>query len=1016
MRVLIVEDSEDDMFLMLRELRRGGYTVEHLRVETSDAMETALEQQQWDIVIADYSLPAFSAPEALQLLQSRRLDLPFIIVSGTIGEETAIAAMKAGAHDYLIKGNLSRLVPAVERELREAQERRQRHLAEQALRQSEQRFRAIFDSTFQFMGLLTTEGLIVEGNRTALNVVAVDLEDVIGKPFWETPWWTHDLEQQEKLKQAIVSAANGELVRFESHHIWADGSLAFVDFSLKPVFDEEGKVIMLIPEGRDITDRKKAEAAFQKSQRQYQILTESAPVGIFRTDAEGNCVYVNQKCSQMTGITFEEALGSGWSKALHPDDRDRIFSQWQRATQDHLHFALEYRFQRLDGSIIWVFGQAVAEQQNGEEISGYVGTITDITERKQVEEELHILSTALSSAVEGISQLDTHGRYLTVNVAYAAMVGYQPQAMIGMAWQETIHPQDQAKMAAAYQEMLKNGKVEVETRGIRQDGSTFYKQLVMVTTYNKQQQFIGHYCFAKDITERKQIEEKIRQQAALLDITTDAICVRDLDHNILFWNKGAEHLYGWQSTEVLGKNAIELLSKPGKNLAQFETIQTILLQEGQWHGELEKITKNGKNIISESRWTLVRDEDGNPQSILTVSNDITEKKQLEAQFLRAQRLESLGTLASGIAHDFNNILTPILAAAQLLPLKLPNLDERNHQLLNLIEDSAKRGSDLVKQILAFARGAEGKRVPLQIRHLLLEVGKVIKQTFPKNIEIYRNIPTKDLWTVSVDGTQLHQVFMNLCVNARDAMPNGGRLSLAAENQLIDEAYHRMNLEAQMGSYVVITITDTGIGIAPELLDRIFDPFFTTKDPGKGTGLGLSTVLGIVKNHGGFVKVYSEVGHGTEFKVYLPAVKDQVALPSGNQLLLKGNQQCILIVDDEILIQQVTKTTLETHNYRTLLASNGVEAINVYAEHKDDISVVLMDMMMPSMDGLTAIRTLQTLNPQVKVIATSGLTSNQELAQRSGMIIQGFLSKPYTTKDLLDTLQKVLSQEYEKDSL
>ncbi len=525
LHVLIVEDSEDDMLLILRELRHGGYTLDYLRVDTATAMQAALDRQPWDIVIADYSLPAFSGPDALKLLQSQGLDLPFIIVSGTIGEETAVAAMKAGAHDFLSKGKLARLLPAVERELRDAEERRKRRSAELAL---------------------------------------------------------------------------------------------------------------------------------------------------------------------------------------------------QEAT--------------------------------------------------------------------------------------------------------------------------------------------------------------------------------------------------------------------------------------------------------------------------------------------------AEKQQLEAQFLRVQRLESLGTLASGIAHDFNNILTPILAAAQIIPLRTPNLDQKNLELLKLLEDSAKRGADLVKQILAFARGVEGKRTPLQVRHLLSEVIKVARQTFPKSITIATDIPTTNLWTVSADATQLHQVFMNLCVNARDAMPDGGKLSLAIANQFVDEAYTRMNLEARIGFYVTITVTDTGIGIPTNLIDLIFDPFFTTKEQGKGTGLGLSTVLGIVKSHGGFVQVYSEVGSGSQFKVYLPAIADTETPQEEEQALSSGNQELILIVDDEPLIRQVAQTILENHNYRTLLASDGIEAIAVYAQHKSEISAVLMDMMMPSMDGLTAIRTLQKLNPKVRVIATSGLASNFQLSEESRIDVKAFLAKPYTAKELLDALQKVVRKD------
>jgi two-component system, cell cycle sensor histidine kinase and response regulator CckA len=638
LRVLIVEDSEDDTFLVLRALRRGGYNVDYVRVDNPTAMQAALAQEVWDIVIADYTLPEFSAPAALKLLQSQQQDLPFIIVSGTIGEEVAVAAMKAGAHDYLIKGQLTRLVPAVERELREATER----------------------------------------------------------------------------------------------------------------------------------------------QKQRQTL---------------------------------QAL------------------------------------------------------------------------------------------------LDT--------------------------------------------------------------------------------------------------EQKIREQAALINIASDAIFLCDLDNHIIFWNNGAERLYGWTAEEVSGKKASSLLYR--ELLPQVAEIPQVVFDQGAWQGELQKINKDDVRVIVATRLTLVRDAAGQPQSILSVDTDITEKKQLEAQFLRVQRLESLGTLASGIAHDFNNILTPILAIAQMMSVKADYGEEQRQHFLQIIEDSAKRGAGLVKQILAFAQGVEGERLPLQVRHLLSEMVQVARQTFPKTIEIDTNIPATDLWPVAADATQLHQVLMNLCVNARDAMPAGGTLSLAAENRLIAESDTHLNLEAQAGMYVVMTITDTGMGISPTILDRIFDPFFTTKEVGKGTGLGLSTVLGIVKNHGGFVQVSSEVPIGTQFEVYLPAIEETVSASIGQQSLASGSQELILIVDDEPLIQQVTQVALEINNYRTLLANNGVEAIALYTAHHQEIRVVLMDSMMPTMDGLTACRALQQINPQVRIIATSGLTSNSLFATGASIGITEFLAKPYTIEELLETVRTVLNR-------
>ncbi len=501
--------------------------------------------------------------------------------------------------------------------------------------------------------------------------------------------------------------------------------------------------------------------------------------------------------------------------------------------------------------------------------------------------------------------------------------------------------------------------------------------------------------------ERKRAERKIREQAALLNVATDAIFVCDLKNQILFWNKAAERLYGWKEEEAIGKQTIQLWQE--KNLSQLQSAFNILLKNGAWEGELKQTTKLGNIIIVESRWTLVPEFDNKAQAILVVNTDITQKKQLEAQFFRAQRLESIGTLASGIAHDLNNVLAPILMTAQLLESQLR--DERSQRLLPILISNAKRGANLVKQVLSFTRGIEGERALTQIKHLLTEIQQIIKETFPKSIQVSINIYPQ-LWTVIGNATQLHQVLMNLCVNARDAMPQGGKLEISAENLFIDENFANMNIEAKVGNYILVSITDTGVGIPSDIVDRIFEPFFTTKELGKGTGLGLSTVLGIVKSHGGFINVTSDVNKGSKFQVYLPAQQIPETIEDSETELPQGNGELILVVDDEDSIRNVTKTSLETYNYKIITACDGIEAIALYAEHRDKIEIVLTDMIMPAMDGLTTIRTLQKINPAVKIIAVSGLISSDKINSATEIGVKAFLSKPYTAKQLLQTIGTV----------
>ena len=512
--------------------------------------------------------------------------------------------------------------------------------------------------------------------------------------------------------------------------------------------------------------------------------------------------------------------------------------------------------------------------------------------------------------------------------------------------------------------------------------------------------------------DRKRMEEQLQaannelEKAALIDITSDAIIVRDLNSQILFWNRGAERIFGWTASEAIGKNAIELLYK---NISpQLESALKTVVEQGFWQGELNKIAKSGQELIVECRWTLMRDETGQPKSILAVDTDITDKKQLEAQLLRAQRLESFGNLASGISHDLNNILTPILAAVQLLPIRLPNLDERTRELLEVAEINVKRAAALLKQLLSFARGVDGNYSVLSVEPLVAEIKQMAKEIFPKSIDFYTHVQP-NLWSVEGDPTQLHQVLVNLCLNARDAMPEGGRLRLSAKNLFINENFVRLNLDAQVGNYVVITVSDMGCGIDPAIINRIFDPFFTTKEMGKGTGLGLSVVASIVKNHGGFIDVHSEVGVGTQFKVFLPAVEAKEVLPQSNGKVPRGNGELILIVDDEAAICETTKTTLETYGYHVLMACDGVEAVAKYAQHQQEIGAVLMDIMMPSMDGAMATRAIQQINPSVKIIAVSGLISNEQITNDMGAIVQTFLPKPYTAELLLKTLYRVLRE-------
>jgi PAS domain S-box-containing protein len=643
-----------------------------------------------------------------------------------------------------------------------------------------------------------------------------------------------------------------------------------------------------------------------------------------------------------------------------------------------------------------------------------IASCQSLAGRRQAEEALRAsqaqLAGIIGSAMDAIITVDADQRIILFNAAAEQMFCCPAAEALGEPLDRFI-PE---RFRQAHHEHIPTfGRTQVTKRrmgslgavsGLRATGEEFLLEASISQVGAGEEKL--YTVILRDITERKRIEAQLREQAALLGHARDAILVRDLSDRVLYWNKSAERLYGWTAEEALGRDVRTLLYREGTS--QFEGAKRAVVERGEWIGELRQRTKDGRELIAECHWTLVRDEAGHPRSIFAINTDITERKKLEAQFLRAQRMESIGTLAGGIAHDLNNVLSPILMAIQMLQLKFT--DPESQRWLQIMRTNAERGADMVKQVLSFARGIEGERVVLQPKHLIKEIIKILRETLPKSIEISFSMQD-DLWPIAGDATQLHQVLMNLCVNARDAMPHGGKLVVRSENLHLDENYARMHLEAKPGRFVAIAVSDTGSGIAPEIINKIFDPFFTTKEPGKGTGLGLSTVLGIVKGHGGFVNVYSEVGKGTQFKIHLPAIESKARQQTElAQLDIPvGHGEWILVVDDEAAIREITKGTLESFGYYALTASDGTEAVAQFAQHRDKIRVVLTDMMMPYMDGPATIRALQKIAPGVRIIATSGLAANGKVAQAASAGVTKFLSKPYTADKLLKAIAEIINQ-------
>jgi PAS domain S-box-containing protein len=581
-----------------------------------------------------------------------------------------------------------------------------------------------------------------------------------------------------------------------------------------------------------------------------------------------------------------------------------------------------------------------------------------------------------------------------VNRQFEKQFGLSRSAVLGKTDREIFEPAQAAVFMANDQEAAR-GPGTFEESAVYADGPhmSIVSKFPVLDSSGKTRGVGG---IATDITEIRRAQEKILEQASLLEKARDAIIVRNLDHRITYWNNSAQRLYGWTADEAVGRIATELIYRDTESFSQ---AHEQMMRTGEWVSEARQVSRQGAELVVDSRWTLVRDEKGQPRSILTINTDITEKRKLEQQFLRAQRLESIGTLAGGIAHDLNNVLTPILLTAELL--QSTETSPRARDLLERIKRSAERGADMVNQVLTFARGAEGKRAALRAEDIIKDVGKIVRDTFPRYIEVALDVEP-GLPFIYGEPTQLHQVLLNLCVNARDAIGGNGKISITARKTPTPDSHKSSEFP---DGWIRIDVEDTGNGIPPENLDKVFDPFFTTKETGAGTGLGLSTSQTIVKDHGGTIEVESRPGH-TRFSVYLPAqIKGHTTGLPASRELPPGNGETVLLTEDEAMIRDIIAQTLASSGYQPIFASNGAEAVERVAREGAGIQAVIVDMMMPVMNGPEAIREMIQRQPGIKIIACSGIPANESIALAAGA--SAFMAKPYSTETLLCKLHELL---------
>jgi PAS domain S-box-containing protein len=746
--------------------------------------------------------------------------------------------------------------------------------------------------------------------------------------------------------------------------------------------------------------------SLQESEERSKAIVESALDAIITIDHEDRITEFNPAAQQMFGRSKDDVLGRELADVIIPPSQREAHRQGvTRYLQTQLTKVLDRRLElsalRADQTEFPV--ELTATRLGRSDPPRFTAFLRDITERQKSEEALrdseYRLFKVFQSSPVGVAVNRWEApAFVDVNPAFTALTGWSKEELLGRSALDIglLSPETAQLIRAQLitDGALRSTDIEVQARDCRK---LHFLAGIEFVEVRGEKHTVSTFV---DVTERKRTEARFRRL-----VEADV-------QGVLFWN----HL--GVITEA-NDAFLQLLGYPRASLESGAlTWMSITDPEFAERSEqaLSDVADRGRCEPFENE-LLHRDgdripvlmgaaafEDNNQEGFGFIL-DLRERKRLEQQFLRAQRLESIGTLASGIAHDLNNVLSPIILSVDLLKLK--QTDPTVLEVLDHIGSNAERGAEMVRQVLSFSRGLKGRRLEVPLKGLLEDTEKLARETFPKNIEIGTHLPGP-LWSVLGDPTQLHQALLNLCVNARDAMADGGRLRLSASNIHLDHQYLALIPEAKAGPYVLLQVEDNGRGIEPELLDKIFDPFVTLKEVGQGSGLGLSSTLAIVKSHGGFVRVRSEINQGTTVEIYLPAQKQDLQADSteGVAILPRGNGETILVVDDELSVRQITGQTLEAFGYRVLLAEDGVDALATYTLQGPQIQAVLTDMMMPVMNGTTLIPILRKLNPHLPIVAASGYTPS-ERGGSPPLGVQHFISKPYTAELLLKVLRQVL---------
>jgi PAS domain S-box-containing protein len=1120
--------------------RGRGYELTSFdRVETSSAMKAALETREWDVVLCDYSMPQFNALQALNLLKEMELDIPFIIISATVGEAVAVEAMRAGAHDYLMKDNLARLGPTIERELHEADNRRARRRAEASLKASETELRALFEAMTDVILVLDAEGRYLKIAPTDPAYLYKPTDDLIGKkldevfPNEETDFFLDHIRRA--LDEGQMHRVEYRL-RINEKQMWFDGSVSPMS---------KDSVLWI---ARDITDRKHAEqvkaqltAQVEEQRMRLNNIIANVPGVVWETrgnpdNGTQRIDFISDYIGTMLGYDRDEWLAGQyfWRSIIHPDDRDRAAHEVAaRFATGKGSSTLEFRWVAKDGHEVCVESHFAVVTDNEGRPVGLRGVTTDISERKQAERALRESEERYKGLIESsFDGVVIHRNRIirSANRAYEEMFGYEIGELIGLSvlaivpadhrefvregvaredslfetiglkkdgthinievsataclyqgerarlaavrditerkqaqerlqqserrfrqlaeninevfwimdpnknellyvspafeeiwgqpceslykrpdsYLQTIHPEDQESIRAARDRRRQGAHTDDEYRIVRPDGSIRWihdRAFPIREEGGSVSRIVG---IAENITERKRAQDALRESEEryrlLFERNPQPMWVFDLETlAFLEVNDAAIHHYGYSREEFLRMTIKEIHSEEDLP-ALIQTISGLTPQHKEG-GTWKHRKKDGTSIDVEINSHELTFYDRPAQIVLAY--DVTERSFLEEQLRQSQKMEAIGQLAGGIAHDFNNLLTAITGYSEL---SMRRLRAEDPLLSNLheIKKAGDRAASLTRQLLAFSRKQVLQPKVLDLNSVVSDLEKMLRRLIGEDIELCTVLEPK-VGSIKVDPGQIEQIIMNLAVNARDAMPLGGKLIIETKNILLDDEYARKHIAVTPGPFVMLAVSDSGAGIDPKTQSHIFEPFLTTKEVGKGTGLGLSTVYGIVRQSGGNIWVYSEVGLGTTFKIYLPRTDERLQAykrDSGPEEFLRGTET-VLLTEDEEIVRKLACQVLRIYGYQVLDAANGDAALLICESHPAPIHLLITDVIMPGMSGRELATRLTELRPEMKVLYMSGYTDSAIV--HHGVLDEGanFIQKPFSTDVLAIRVREVL---------